>query len=91
MTKNTLTNEQFNALKRYKEIITTCKSIVSEKTAKEIWQIWKTISERHIRFSLCSVCITKKVKWLNKILEEYKDDSRWNPKPKKKKTETEDN
>lgn len=59
-------------------MISTCKSIVSEKTAREIWSLWEKIRGVKSRFSLCSACIAVKVKGLNKTLEQFKDDPRWN-------------
>lgn len=77
MTKK-LNDEQFEALKQYKELISHCKSVVAAKTAREIWTLWEKVRNCKSRFQLCSACVAVKVKALNKLIEELKDDPRWN-------------
>lgn len=87
-----LTDEQFNVLKEYKEFTeSNTKSVVPVETAKKIWDMWQALTGRKQRFNACNACVIAKVKYLNKLLAETKEDPRWNPKPKKekkKKTET---
>lgn len=90
-----LTDEQFNVLKEYKEFTeSNKKSVVPVETAQMIWNMWQALTGRKQRFNACNACVIAKVKYLNKLLVETKDDPRWNPKPKKekkKKAETVEN
>lgn len=81
-----LTDEQFNVLKEYKEFTeSNKKSVVPVETAQMIWNMWQALTGRKQRFNACNACVIAKVKYLNKLLVETKDDPRWNPKPKKEK------
>lgn len=75
--KTKLNDEQFEALRRYKELISHCGSIVKSDTAREIWSIWETVRNCKARFTLCSACVAAKVKGLNRLMKELADDPRW--------------
>lgn len=73
-----LNDEQFEALKQYKELISHCRSVVKSDVAKQIWTLWEKVRNCKSRFTLCSACIASKVKGLNRLIDELKDDPRWN-------------
>lgn len=73
-----LNDEQFEALKQYKELISHCRSVVKSDVAKQIWTLWEKVRNCKSRFTLCSACIAAKVKGLNRLIDELKDDPRWN-------------
>lgn len=73
-----LNDEQFEALRQYKELISHCRSVVKSDVAKQIWTLWEKVRNCKSRFTLCSACIAAKVKGLNRLIDELKDDPRWN-------------